>query len=184
MGNLSYREISLHLEDIHDLFTASQFEPFCENQMTVSGMDYLCSNLKSSRLTEPIRAAIFLPQDKIQPDLTEPLRRAISCYCHYQIERNQNELTSIRWQAIKAFQSGLIFLGVCLLISTLSETAVFLPEWTRRLVGEGFLIVGWVSLWHPAELFLFEWWPYWREIHIYKRLIDMEIVIEGAEHNS
>jgi hypothetical protein len=26
-------------------------------------------------------------------------------------------------------------------------------------VTEGLLIVGWVALWRPLEVFLYEWWP-------------------------
>lgn len=181
---MAYREISLQLEDVHDLFTEPVFEPFSENQMTVSGMDYLYNHLKTSRLTERVRAAIFLPQDKIEPDLTQRLRRAIVRYCQYQILSNQNELKSIRWQAIKALQSGLIFLGGCLLVSTLADNLEILPEWLRHLASEGFLIAGWVSLWHPIELILYEWWPYWREIHVYKHLMTMEVIIEGTELSS
>ena len=171
----------IQLDDVQDMFTEPEFEPFQDNRMATSGMEYIANHLKSSRLTQPIRALIFLPQARIQPGLTEHLRKAVRRFCQYRIEASQNELTSMRWQAVKALQSGLIFLGVCLLCSTLSEGAEFLPEWIRRLAGEGFLIAGWVSLWHPIELLLYEWWPHWREIQVYKRLLEMDVLVEGSE---
>lgn len=184
MHHTAYREISLQLEDIHDLFSGPEFDPFEANSMPVSGIEYLTNALKPSRLTERIRTIIFLPQDKIEPHVTVKAQEAVIRYCQHQIHAHENELASLRWQGIKALQSGILFLGACLLISTLAEGAAFLPEWIRRLAGEGFLIAGWVSLWHPIELFLYEWWPTWREIQVCKRLMEMEIMIEGAEVES
>ena len=44
--------------------------------------------------------------------------------------------------------------------------------------GEGFLIAGWVSLWHPVEILLYEWWPISRRIRIYESSMHMDIVFK------
>ena len=38
------------------------------------------------------------------------------------------------------------------------------------LLAEGLLISGWVAMWRPIELFLYEWWPLWRQQRLYRRL--------------
>jgi hypothetical protein len=29
----------------------------------------------------------------------------------------------------------------------------------QLVLQEGLLIIGWVALWHPLEIFLYSWWP-------------------------
>ncbi len=62
-----------------------------------------------------------------------------------------------------------------------SRNAITFPV-TRvmlRGLGEGFLIAGWVSLWHPIEVLLYEWWPLSRENRIYESIMKMEIVVRA-----
>jgi hypothetical protein len=40
--------------------------------------------------------------------------------------------------------------------------ANFLPEALWHGLSEGLLIVGWASMWQPASLLIYEWWPAWR----------------------
>jgi hypothetical protein len=44
-----------------------------------------------------------------------------------------------------------------------------------EVIHEGLSIVGWVSLWKPLEIFLYEWWPIRREYRAYQRLADAEV---------
>jgi hypothetical protein len=125
-----------------------------------------------------VRTTIVLPSDQITPDAEARLREALTRYCQYHIRQNRQDLISLRWQGVKALQNGIIFLGICLLLSTLFENAEILPEWLRRFGGEGFLIAGWVSLWHPIEILLYEWWPFSRQIRIYANIMQMDIVLK------
>jgi hypothetical protein len=109
--------------------------------------------------------------------LDKRVKEAVGCYAQARIQEAEIELAELRWLALKALQVGVLFLGVCLLVSTAAENADFLAESLRRLLSEGFLIAGWVSMWRPAELMLYEWWPQWRRIHLYQNIRDMDIVI-------
>jgi len=47
--------------------------------------------------------------------------------------------------------------------------------------GEGFLIGGWVAMWRPLEVFLYDWWPIRAEGRLLKRLSTMPVRIEYKE---
>lgn len=52
---------------------------------------------------------------------------------------------------------ALITLAVFILLSELAHhvhVGVF-----QRAFEEGFLIIGWVALWRPVEILLYDWWP-------------------------
>jgi hypothetical protein len=51
----------------------------------------------------------------------------------------------------------------------------------RRLgevLRESLLIGGWVAMWRPTELFLYEWWPIRSEARLFDRLSVMPVRIE------
>lgn len=38
------------------------------------------------------------------------------------------------------------------------------------MLKEGFTIAGWVAMWRPMQIFLYEWWPLLRRRSIYANL--------------
>ena len=52
---------------------------------------------------------------------------------------------------------GLAFLGGCLLIAdAIGRTSAFA---LASVVKESLTIGGWVAMWRPLEIFLYDWWP-------------------------
>jgi len=43
------------------------------------------------------------------------------------------------------------------------------------LIKESLIIGGWVALWRPMEIFLYDWWPLRSEIRLYERLVRMPV---------
>ena len=69
-----------------------------------------------------------------------------------------------------------IFLGIIFLI--LEVTKGFEPGQALPLTVKEFLIIlGWVALWKPADLLLYEWRPHKREAVLYERLEKASIEI-------
>jgi hypothetical protein len=48
------------------------------------------------------------------------------------------------------------------------------------MVREGLLIGGWVAMWRPIEIFLYDWWPIRAEARFYDRLSAMPVRIVYA----
>ena len=49
--------------------------------------------------------------------------------------------------------------------------ALVLPtEVAGHILKEGLLIVGWVAMWRPLEIFLYDWWPIRRFALLYEKL--------------
>ena len=43
------------------------------------------------------------------------------------------------------------------------------------------LSAGWVALWEPSEIFLYDWWPFRQDMRIYNKIADADIVIRESE---
>jgi hypothetical protein len=63
---------------------------------------------------------------------------------------------------------GLLFLATCLLISELMLRQA--PGTLLSLLRESLTIAGWVAMWRPMQIFLYDWWPLLRIGHIYEKL--------------
>ncbi|HUR21430.1 MAG TPA: hypothetical protein VMZ90_11515 [Vicinamibacterales bacterium] len=50
-----------------------------------------------------------------------------------------------------------------------------------RVLREGLLIGGWVAMWRPLEIFLYDWWPIRTEPRLFERLSAMPVEIEYNE---
>jgi hypothetical protein len=48
------------------------------------------------------------------------------------------------------------------------------------LLKESLIIGGWVALWRPLEIFLYDWWPILAEARLYDRLGVMDVRLPGT----
>jgi hypothetical protein len=48
-----------------------------------------------------------------------------------------------------------------------------------RVIGEGLIIGGWVAMWRPIEILLYDWWPLRREIGELERLRDLRVEVQA-----
>jgi hypothetical protein len=73
---------------------------------------------------------------------------------------------------------GLAFLFACLSLISLIGNLGASP--LSKLIQEGLLIGGWVALWRPIEIFLYDWWPIRDERDIYAKLSLIEVELRRA----
>jgi hypothetical protein len=43
------------------------------------------------------------------------------------------------------------------------------------MLAEGMLIVGWVAMWGPLDVFLYGWWPIARRRRLFSRLMRLDV---------
>jgi hypothetical protein len=172
-------EITLRLDHLSQLITSPSGDPFSDEPLLVSGMDWILDELSTHELGRRARtrATIVLSKGSLDPRLATRVRGAVKRYCQSQILHNQHALVALRWQGVKALQMGIVFLAGCLLLSTFLSGTALVSGFLGTFLSNGLEIAGWVSLWHPIEIFLYEWWPYWRENQLYTSVMNMQIVL-------
>lgn len=173
----SYYEFTLKLDNITHLFKEPEFDLFMPQKNSTSGIERIVSALKPTSLSDKVKTTIFLPDHQLSENIEKLIVEALRRYCNEKIEQISNDIASLRGQGIRALQRGLLFLAVCLVISTLFDNVEYLPTLVHRFLNEGFLIAGWVSLWYPIELLLYEWSPLKRQKKIYEMIKKMEVKV-------
>jgi len=74
---------------------------------------------------------------------------------------------------------GLAFVAVASVVAELAGGTRY------GIIRESVVIGGWVALWRPIEIFLYDWWPIRAEARLYDRLAEMSVDLipapKGAE---
>jgi hypothetical protein len=172
MTSSDRHEITLHLNDIRYLFEAPIPDPALGRFSEDSGIDVIINELEPRSLRRPLHTTLALPANQLTPDIEAKTLEAIRHYCTVQLRWVENEQRAVRRLGMQKLQIGLFFLATCLFLSAFWSQVGFLPEFLQTFLVEGFIIVGWVSLWHPVEILLYEWWPHRRDAQHYKHIRD------------
>ena len=75
----------------------------------------------------------------------------------------------------KSLLIGLAFLSVCLIASHAlggKDTGTF-----RSIAHESLTIAGWVAMWRPMQIYLYDWWPVRRRSQLYQKLARMHVEV-------
>jgi hypothetical protein len=172
-------EITVHLDNIRDLFAAPAEDPFSENVRFVSGVEFIKSELKPEmwKREARTRTTIFLPKAAIEYDLAAKIKEALNRYCQFKVRQNKKTIVALRRDALKALFLGILFLASGDFLSTLLAGTTFLPRLFDTLLTDGFNIAFWVMLWRPVDFFLFDLSAYGRENKMYKCMMEMDIIV-------
>jgi hypothetical protein len=185
MAKEKYYEITIHLDNIHDLFTIPTGDPFSENVRFVSGIEFIKSKFKPKLLRHgaKTRTTIFLPKESIEPDIVNKTRDALKRYCQFKIQQNRNTVSALQLDSLRALLVGLLFLATGLFLTDFLSRVTFISPFFDTLIANGFTIAFWVILWRPVDFFLFDMAAYWREVNIYKHIMQMEIIVAEEVKN-
>jgi hypothetical protein len=74
---------------------------------------------------------------------------------------------------------GIGFVSLCLLLADMIG-----DFWAQsvhyNIARESLTIVGWVAMWRPMQIFLYDWWPLHRQIRLYDSLSSAQVkVLKG-----
>ena len=76
---------------------------------------------------------------------------------------------------------GLVCVAATVLASDLVQT-MFEGRRFTSVISESLVIGGWVAMWRPLEVFLYEWWPIRAEARLYTRLSEMPVRVVQHSH--
>jgi len=70
-----------------------------------------------------------------------------------------------------------LFLAISIVVGGLLKRALAGRE-VGELLRESLLIGGWVAMWRPLEIFLYNWWPILDEARLFDRLSAMPVRVD------
>lgn len=174
-------DFDLHLQEPKELFVfnSDTYDPFDENALGESGLDHLLARVIGFWFRPPkVRAKIFLPAEKIEPDTENKLRRAMHSFCDDLLIENKRERVEFIINNILFFLLAVIVLFGIVWLQRLLEQAEWIGDsFVRSTFSYGLDVLAWVALWTPVSAFLLDWFPLFRRYQAYRTLKNMNLTV-------
>jgi len=170
-------QIELRIRTLAELFNSMDPTPFHHCDLDTDAQAYLESWAMSYPPESHFRIVVHIAQ---MPDEDpEPtVREAVHNYFDFKSIVNKRNLRLLILEGRTSLLIGLCFLGLCLIVADsipTSEINAF-----SRVFKESLLIGGWVAMWRPMQIFLYEWWPLVRRGRIYNNLSQSKVHVVAA----
>ncbi len=170
--------IDIQLKTSRQLFDGRDPAPFRERDLDEHAVDYLVGAV----LELPRNAAVklvFWISDEPMPQLPDAtLIEAVRAHFGHEEAHLDRKLR-------QHFRRGQLFLlvGLTVLVAflTLAElTSAMPPGHVRQVFREGLVITGWVAMWRPLEVLLYDWWPLLQDRRLRRRLREAPTEVHHA----
>jgi hypothetical protein len=169
-------KIELNLGRLSQLFNSFDPSPFHERDLDQDAEEYIVSSAEEIPRQRPLSLIIYLPTDQLPtagaPDLGESIRH----YFAYREAHKRRRLRLLFRDGRIAFVTGVLFLFGWMLLRSLLHS--FGHEAVLDILDEGLLIIGWVAMWRPLEIFLYEWVPLNRRCRIFAKLSKIPVIVQ------
>jgi len=170
-------QIEIRIRTLAELFNSMDPTPFHHCELDQNAQAYLESWAMSYPPDSHLRIVVHIAQ---MPDSDpEPtVREAVHNYFDFKAIVNKRNLRLLLSEGRTSLLIGLGFLGMCLLGADLLPNPG--NHAFSRVLKEGLLIGGWVAMWRPMQIFLYDWWPLVRRGHIYRNLSQSKVHVVSA----
>jgi hypothetical protein len=169
--------IEVRVAELRQLFNAIDPSPFNERDLDPKAEEFIVDWSKDLPADAPLALRVHLERAAGMADEAIILRDAIHEFFGRRAGTSKRHLREL-------FRRGRISLAIALAFLVLANAIAdalahyFGDSSFAEVLREGFLIVGWVAMWRPLELFLYNWWPIRAEARLYERLSAMPVKIE------
>jgi hypothetical protein len=167
--------VPLRVKNVKELFSSLDPSPFRDKDLDDDVEYYIVEACREIGRDTPMKIVVHVEEahDASSADLTASMHR----YFRYRLDRTQLDLRAVLREGRLSLVIGLVFLTACLVARLL--VVRWIPGTAADVLGEGLLIMGWVAMWRPIQILLYDWWPHWRRRSRFARLTEIEIEVRA-----
>jgi len=167
--------IRVELRDMSQLFNSMDPSPFIEKDLDDDAEEFIVSWAQEFSPGTPIKLRIYLDQWPAQ-DPKELITTAVHNHFSHSAKITSLEFKRLLRQGRTSLFIGLVFLAACLLLSKFLLGGE-VGTWAAVL-RESLTIAGWVAMWRPMQIYLYDWWPLRRRRRIFAKLSHMPVEVQ------
>lgn len=170
--------IEIKLNTPEQLLNSFDPSPFHSRDLDDRAADYIIDSAEEADSGGPLALVIELPGDQAMRELSMDLPLALRNSFRFRARQARLQLRDQFRLGRLSLAIGLAVLGLCTLVIHLLELSVAQSTFAQ-MMEQGLFILGWVALWRPLEIFLYDWWPLARRIRLLERLSDAKVEIRS-----
>jgi hypothetical protein len=171
--------IEVHVGELKQLFDAIDPSPFRDRDLDPKAEAFIVGWAKDLPREASLALLVDLDREAGLPDEAAVLRDAIHEFFKHRATTYRQRLRELFRLGRTSLMIGLVALAVAI---ALGDFLANLMKGSRigEIIRESLTIGGWVSMWRPLEVFLYDWWPIRNEARLSDRLAAMPVRIRYA----
>ncbi len=170
--------IEVRLRELAQLFNSMDPSPFHERDLDADAEEFIVSWAREHATHRELELLIHLAE--VPPaDRGPGTGDAVRHYFLARAELKHREFRRLMRQGRFSLGVGLAFLVCCLALGALTGgiVAAHGHPTAADILKESLTIGGWVAMWRPLEIYLYEWWPLRDEWRLLERLARMRVTL-------
>lgn len=169
--------IELRLTSVRQLFNSLDPAPFPEKDLDREAESYIVDSVREFPIDAPLKLVFYLPRGEL--DEAGDVARSIHNYFAYRRRAIARDLTFLLREGRVTLLIAVAFLLAC--VSLRQVVLAFDASPLGHVIAEGLLITGWVAMWRPIEILLYEWWPIRRRRRVAEKLTTMPVEVRALD---
>lgn len=171
--------IEVHVGELNQLFNAMDPAPFRERDLDPNAEAFIVDWARALHHDRPIALVVYLDRQAGTQDAAAILKDAVREFFKQRALATRRKLRQLFKVGRRSLVIGLVFLAASVVTGDLLAAALRESRF-GVVMRESLLIGGWVAMWRPLEIFLYDWWPIRAEAQLFDRLSAMPVRIEPA----
>ena len=171
--------IEVRVSELRQLFNAIDPSPFRERDLDPKAEAFIVDWVREVPRDARLALRVHLERACGPDDEAVLLGGAIHEYFSQRALDSRRRLRELFRRGRISLAIALVFLGAAMAASDVIGSLT--PSRFAAVASEGLLIGGWVAMWRPLEVFLYDWWPVRADIRLFERLSTMPVDIEYLE---
>ncbi len=172
--------IELKVSSLEDMFDEHDPSPYMIRDLDTSITEYImgCVLEINPEFVGKIRV---YTEDFFDLDKQDIFAKSIKDFFALKAHMEKVQLKQVFKRGLVSLAIGLGFLLSAIMASFYIQSKS--PEFWTAFLKEGLHLLGWVSMWKPINLFLYDWWHPLQDLKSYQALakVDIEIVFSSYE---
>jgi hypothetical protein len=171
-----YVLIEMKLFSVIQMFNSFDPAPFREKELDNAAESYIVDVVKDFPAKTQFRIVIYLPDELIGTKDAREIPEAVRSHFQYKVRMERRRFRERYVEGQFKLIVGISFLALATFVSLTIEN-YFNTNTAAHLLATALQITGWVAMWEPISIFLFQLWPLIKQRKIYERISQMEIVL-------
>lgn len=171
--------IPVHARELPQLFNSMDPSPFHARDLDPAAEEFIVESARELAPGLPLAVEILLDQHPAGEGAQDVAREAIQSHFRRVSSSLASQLRQLFAHGRIALVIGLSCVVGAVLVSELVQRGMGQGP-TAMVLSESLLIGGWVAMWRPMEIFLYDWWPIRGRRRLFDRLAVADVRIIPA----
>jgi hypothetical protein len=168
--------LDIHVDASERLFNSIDPAPFRDRDLDPEVITYVVEWAEDQPSDAQLKLCVQLDHATPGHDDAAVIRAGFAENFRQLAASKRRELRRLFRDGRISLMIGLGFVTIAILIGE-SISQVIGNAGYARIIADSAVIGAWVALWHPINIFLFDWWPIRRRAKLYDRLAAAEVAV-------